>query len=107
HPNYGPVRLNSISYRTSNASHPRISFTLLPPLSPFPPASASSPPAAAGPGPGVTTGLGSSTTSSLTPSQMFRTLHDESNISTSCPGLTLCASSRCCCLRLSGCGGES
>ncbi|KAI9543841.1 hypothetical protein NQZ68_008889, partial [Dissostichus eleginoides] len=51
HPNYGPVRLNSISYRTSNASHPRISFTLLPPLSPFPPASASSPPAAAGPGP--------------------------------------------------------
>lgn len=39
-----------------------------------------------------TTGLRSSTTSSLTPSQMFRTLHDESNMSTSCPGLTRCAS---------------
>lgn len=39
-----------------------------------------------------TTGLRSSTTSSLTPSQMFRTFHDESNISTSCADLTLCAS---------------
>lgn len=39
-----------------------------------------------------TTWLRSSTTSSFTLSQMFRTLHDDSNISTSCPGLTLCAS---------------
>ncbi|TNN52417.1 hypothetical protein EYF80_037377 [Liparis tanakae] len=32
-----------------------------------------------------TTGLRSSASSSLTPSQMLRTLHDESNISTGCP----------------------
>lgn len=41
-----------------------------------------------------TTGLRSSTTSSRTPSQMLRTRHDESNISSSGPGLTRRASVR-------------